>query len=86
MKVPHCEREQAVLDATRSGRSLDGALRNHVAGCAVCADVALVAEYLAPQGELARAEAALPNPGLLWWRAHVLARRVGEAVAYRVSR
>lgn len=92
MKVPHCEREQAVLDATRSGRSLDGALRNHVAGCAVCADVALVAEYLAPQGELARAEAALPNPGLIWWRAHVLARREAAeratqpiAIAQRVA-
>ena len=58
----------------------------------MCADVALVAEYLAPQGELARAEAALPNPGVIWWRAHVLARREAAeratqpiAIAQRVA-
>ena len=92
MKAPHCEWEQAVLDATRSRRWPDEALRNHVASCAVCADLALVAEYLAQQGELARAEAALPNPGLIWWRAQVLARREAAeratqpiAIAQRVA-
>ena len=75
MKAPRCEWEQAVLDAVRSGRWPDEALRNHVTSCALCADVALVAEYLAQQGELARAKAALPNPGLIWWRTQVLARR-----------
>lgn len=73
-----CEKEQEILDAVRSGRWPDGgddALRSHAADCPVCADVALAAQFLQREGESAKAEAALPHSGLIWWKAELLAKR-----------
>lgn len=81
MELRHCEREPEVIEAVRSGRwphSVDESLRRHAEGCAACADAALVTAYLAREaasaGEQA-AVAALPHPGLIWWRAQIMARR-----------
>ena len=83
MKLPSCDREQEVLDALRSGRwaSVWGEeIRQHVAACAVCAEVASVVQEFQKEGELARAElqqpgATLPSAGLVWWKAQLAARR-----------
>lgn len=61
----------------RSGRwpdATDEALRCHVVTCAVCADVALVAEFLRRE-EALESSAVLPDPGLLWWKTEIVARR-----------
>lgn len=47
----------------------------HVAQCTVCAEVVLVAQFLQRDDERARVEAALPEAGLVWWKAQLLARR-----------
>ncbi len=86
MKLPHCEREQEVLDALRSGRWASGwgeEIRQHAAGCAVCAEVAWVAQEFQREAELARTElrqpgAGLPSAGLVWWKAQLAARRAAE--------
>ncbi len=86
MKLPQCDREQEVLDAFRSGRWASGwgeEIRQHAAGCAVCAEVALVAQEFQREAELARAElrqpgASLPSAGLVWWKAQRAARRAAE--------
>lgn len=86
MKLPQCDREQEVLDALRSGRwaSVWGEeIRQHAADCAVCAEVALVAQEFQREEELARAElqqlgAGLPSAGLVWWKAQLAARRAAE--------
>jgi hypothetical protein len=75
MNARHCEQEQAVLDAVRSGGWTDTALERHAASCPVCADVALVARYLARQEASSTPETALPHPGLIWWKAQIMARR-----------
>lgn len=71
-----CEMEEAVLAAAQGG-IWDESLRSHVAGCLVCADALLVNDYLQGQARSARAEAAkeLPSPGLIWWKAQILAKR-----------
>ena len=84
MKIPQCHREQEVLDAVRSGR-WSGAwgeeIRTHAAGCAACAEVALVAEALLQEHHLEQAEVRLPSAGLVWWKAQLAARRSAEARA-----
>lgn len=76
MKVQHCQRETEVLAAIRSGawaNPLNDALRRHVADCPVCAEVLLVARFLACDD--ASVEAVLPEAGLVWWKAQMRARR-----------
>ena len=86
MKLPQCDREQEVVDALRSGRWASAwgeEIRQHAAVCAVCAEVALVAQEFQREAELARAElqqpgAGLPSAGLVWWKAQLAARRAAE--------
>ena len=86
MKLPHCDREQEVVGALRSGRWASAwgeDLRQHVAVCAVCAEVAYVAQEFQREEELARDElrqpgAGLPSAGLVWWKAQLAARRAAE--------
>lgn len=74
-----CAFEKEVTAAVREGRwpaAADPALREHVAGCAACADLLLVTETLqASRSAMSRA-AVLPAPGILYWRAQ-LRRRSG---------
>jgi hypothetical protein len=86
MKRPQCDREQEVLDAVRSGRWANvwgDEIRQHAAACAVCAEVALVAQEFQREEELAKNEllqpgAGLPSAGLVWWKAQLAARRAAE--------
>jgi len=84
MKIPHCHREQEVLDAVRSGR-WSGAwgeeIRTHAAACPVCSEVALVAEAMIQEHHLEEADVRLPSAGLVWWKAQLAARRSAEARA-----
>jgi len=78
MKADRCDRETDVLEVVRTGRwpeACDADLRAHVAGCAVCAEVVLVAEALRRQDAGAWLEARLPAAGLVWWKAQIRARR-----------
>jgi len=86
MKLPQCDREQEVLDALRSGRWAGvwgDEIRQHVASCDVCAEVAFVAQEFHREEELARAElqqtgAGVPSAGLVWWKAQLAPRRAAE--------
>ena len=73
-----CEKEQEVLEAAQSGR-LAGRwgedLRLHVASCASCADLVLVAESLQRENELVAAQVRVPSASLVWRRAQLRARR-----------
>ncbi len=78
MKVGRCEREAAALEAVRAGRwpdACEAELRAHIAECAICSEVVMVAELMGEDDAVARAEARLPAAGLLWWKAQIRARR-----------
>ena len=84
MKIPQCDREQQVLDALRSGRwagPWGEEIRRHAATCAVCSEVALVAEALRHEEGWAQTEMRLPSAGLVWWKAQLAARRAAEECA-----
>jgi len=86
MKLPQCDREQAVVDALRSGRwasAWGDEIRQHAEHCAVCAEVAFAAQEFQREVELARTELQqpgmrLPSAGLVWWKAQLAARRAAE--------
>ena len=73
MNLPRCDQEEAVATAARTGRLGDD-LRAHASACPVCADVLLVTEFLLRQAAAASAE-PLPDPGLIWFKARIQARR-----------
>ena len=77
-----CDQEPKVLEAVRSGH-WDESLRVHVASCSVCRDVVLVSEFLLKENEEAAAQAHLPDAGLVWWKAQLLARREAAQRAVR---
>jgi hypothetical protein len=72
MRKRTCPYEDIVRRASRTGH-WDEVLRHHVAGCETCRDVAAVTRALQA---LARTplpdDARRPDPGLIWWKAHLL--------------
>jgi hypothetical protein len=80
-----CSREKEVAAALKGGQWPNGCeaeVRDHVAGCARCSDLVLVAQSLqaarAGAMSLAASRGRLEAPGVLWWRAQL--RRRSEAV------
>jgi hypothetical protein len=75
--LAECRREAEVVAAVSGGRwpaGADPALVEHVAACAVCAEVLEVAQVMAPLERETLADARIPSPGQVWWRAQVRAR------------
>jgi hypothetical protein len=86
MKVDICPREAEVVEqVTRGGwpQCAEAELREHAAGCPVCADVVEIATLLRDEHAVACREAELPSAGLVWWRAELRARQEAARVAAR---
>jgi len=84
--VKECTREHEIVEAVTSGRwpdVCDADLRSHVTNCRVCKEVVLVAAALQEEHDVALAEARVPAPGLVWWRAELRARREAAKTADR---
>ena len=82
----HCPFEQELLDAIGARRWPDRAepaLREHVARCGLCADVAEIAGAFFEDRDCARAEAAVPSASAVWWRSQIRAREEAARVALR---
>jgi hypothetical protein len=81
-----CPRELEVLDALASKRWPDRMgedLTRHVADCACCKDLAVVAEALRADFSMAISQAKVPSAGLVWWRAQIRARQESLVTANR---
>ena len=74
MKPFECEKESLVIEAVRSG-SWDADLREHAAHCDSCSDAALAASVLNEMRAVDDAEARIPDAGLMWWKAQLVAKR-----------
>jgi hypothetical protein len=84
-----CPREQEVMDALQSGRMSE--LRDHLAECTDCADLALVAGFLQRENEIIHEElrsgdAHLPSASFLWWKSKLRARREAQETALQPVR
>ncbi len=82
MKPTPCAYEEAVARAAQSG-DWSRPLRAHAAQCPMCSEVALVSSFLQTEVESARAEAVLPNPGRIWWKAQFASKRAAAERAVR---
>jgi len=67
-----CPREDDVLEAIARDR-LAG-VEDHLASCAICADLAAVARALRDDHAAACREAQPPSAAIVWWRATIRAR------------
>ena len=78
MNVVECPRESDVLDAVASARwphRVDRELADHVASCAICADVVAVAFAMKADHHAAWQDASVPSSGQVWWRAEMRAKQ-----------
>jgi hypothetical protein len=77
-----CPREDELLDAL--GRGLVGPeLESHVAGCASCSELRIVAGGLLDDRSSAMVEAPVPSAGTMWYRMQLRYRQETEATARR---
>lgn len=81
-----CEHEQDLVDAIAARRwpaRADAALREHVAACRFCSDVADVALAFLEDRDHAGAEPAVPHASVIWWKAQIRAREDAARTASR---
>jgi hypothetical protein len=85
-RLAECRHEGEVAAAVTRGQWPAGAgaaLRDHVAGCAVCAEVLEVAAAMTALEQETLADSRLPSAGQVWWRAQLRARREAAETAAR---
>jgi hypothetical protein len=70
--IAECPRELELLEAIAMDRVQQ--LRDHLAECASCAEIAEIAGALRHDHQAARREANVPSAGAVWWRATIRAR------------
>lgn len=85
MRKFECECETEVLEGLRSG-AWEPELRQHAQECAVCSELVMVAEFLQSEAAIPASEPALPDAGMMWWRAQLAARRAAVTRATRPIR
>ena len=84
--TPSCPREAEVLDLVWTNQwpaRADQALVEHVAQCAICRDLALVASAVGDLDEPTRLDMKVPDASVVWYRAQVRAR---QELARRATR
>jgi hypothetical protein len=82
MSAARCQREDELLDALGRGY-IPPELAGHIAACASCAELQLVAGALLDERIEAMAEAPVPSAGTMWWRMQVRHRHDVQAAARR---
>ena len=78
MKETACENEDRLLRALGEGRApqaFEESLREHVNGCASCAEVVALYELFQADSGRLQAAARPPEAGRVWWRATLRARQ-----------
>ena len=86
MTLSPCSRENEVLELLARGhwpQACTPDLRAHLAACRSCADLLLVTQAFQHSRASTAAQANLPAPGVLWWRAQFRRR---NAAVERVAR
>jgi hypothetical protein len=85
VKHASCENESLVLAAARSG-TWTPELSSHLLKCSDCSDAVLVDDFLHNDAALTRADASLPDPSLIWWKAQCARRNRAMSLAGRPVR
>jgi hypothetical protein len=84
-KPLHCQEELRVIKSARTG-FWDLDLEQHVADCPVCSEVAFTARLLNQMRATDEVESRIPDSGLMWWKAQLLAKReAGEKATQPIN-
>lgn len=84
-----CTREAELLDAIGDGTwpaAASRELHDHVAGCAACAELALVAGAIDAERREGERHASPPPSGAVWWRMQMRMEREAREAAARTAR
>lgn len=84
-KPSACEHEVRVIRSVRSG-FWDSALERHVATCRSCSETAFAARVLNEMRAEDEAQARIPDSGVMWCKARLLAKReAGERATQPIN-
>ncbi|MGK2859986.1 MAG: hypothetical protein ACSLFQ_22550 [Thermoanaerobaculia bacterium] len=89
MTEARCPHEVELLDSLASGRwpqACEAELRDHVAACRECGDLALVAESIARDRRDVEHDISVPTSGAIWWRMQMRMERESRLAAARTAR
>jgi len=81
-----CKRENELLQAIHAmwwPERCDDELREHVASCASCSDLAAVATAIVDDRRGALTEPQLPSAAAIWWRARMRRRQEAQRAVAR---
>ena len=84
--IDECLREAEVVESVANGAwpsASTADLKAHVASCAICGELAAVADAIRADCQSARAHLQVPSAGLVWWRAQLRARQQNAEAAGR---
>ena len=80
-----CKEEMRVIRSARTG-FWDAGLEQHVASCPACSEAAAMARLLNEMRAVDESQCRIPDSGLMWWKAQLLARReAGEDATQPIS-
>jgi hypothetical protein len=82
MTNDRCRYEEELLEALGRGY-VAAELEEHVAACAPCTELRIVAGALLDDRSLSMLEAPIPSAGTMWWRLRTRQRHEAEAAARR---
>lgn len=74
MKQIGCAQESAVSRAARTGQ-WETSLQTHAADCASCREIVQTARWMRTLARRPAGNAALPEPGMVWWKAQLAERQ-----------
>ncbi len=86
MNIHNCSRQSEVKEMLTHGHwpeACPAELRAHLAACRSCSELLLISDAFQRSRAAAAAEAQLPAPGAIWWRAQLRRR---SAALERVSK
>ena len=89
MTVIRCSHETRLWEALASGQwpqACESELRDHVAACRECSELALVATSINSDRHEAEAVANVPPSGAVWWRMQMRLERESKQAAARTVR
>lgn len=73
-----CEQEPDMLGAAAAGREDAAAVREHLASCPSCRDAVEAVCWMRRMADAPDETRALPEPGMIWWKAQLLRRWESE--------
>ena len=74
MNIVDCPQEEDVSKASRTGQ-WTVPIKAHLAECSHCREIVLASRWMQALAQFPESDAALPEPGVVWWRAQLIEKQ-----------